>query len=352
MNSVQTFLTGRWQSLGLDRFAAPSALAYVALTPRFRASAHVVVMVLHESSPDPVLVVKMSRLPGPSSVLDREARNLRIVQASRPGGFASIPRLLAYEAFAGTQMLVQTAVAGQVLDSRMVRRKKPELAERLLAWTIDLHRATARAAASHADHIRHLLQAPLAECRGAFRGADPVVDLVERTLELTAPLARTAFPLAFAHGDLSAPNILASPTGQLGVVDWELGEPQGLPGQDLFFALTYLACASRRASRPDEYVAAFHDAFFGREAWAQRYVERYARRLRIPGELLKPLFLASWALYVRRTLDRVGGPADPNGGNHDATRWLVQSRFVALWRHAVTHWAELELLPRGVRMVS
>jgi aminoglycoside phosphotransferase len=351
MNSVRTFLTARWQSLGLDGVAAPSELSYVVLTPRFRASAHVVVMVLHESSPDPVLVVKMSRLPGPSSTLDREARNLRIVQASRPGGFASIPRLLAFEAFSGTPLLVQTAVPGQVLDSRTVRRKRQELADRILAWTIDLHRATARTSGAHADHIRRLLQTPLVECRTAFRTADPVVDLVGRTLELTAPLAATEFPLAFAHGDLSAPNILASATGQLGVVDWELGEPQGLPGQDLFFALTYLAAASRRASRPDEYVAAFHEAFFGRDAWAQRYVERYARRLRLPGHLLKALFLASWAVYVRRTLDRVGGPG-AGGEPHDATRWLMQSRFVALWRHTVAHWAELELLPRGVRMVS
>lgn len=56
-----------------------------------------------------------------------------------------------------------------------------------------------------------------------------------------APLRSMQLPLVFEHGDLSYPNLLLLPTGEPGVLDWELANPDGLPACDLFLFLTYVA---------------------------------------------------------------------------------------------------------------
>ncbi len=102
MNIALAFLMQNWERLSLERFGVPSRLSYVMATPRFRSSSHVIFLILADGLPDPILVVKVPRLPGDTDGLDREAANLRMVQAVLPGGFDSIPHLVTYEPFPGT----------------------------------------------------------------------------------------------------------------------------------------------------------------------------------------------------------------------------------------------------------
>jgi aminoglycoside phosphotransferase len=350
VNTALTFLARNWQALALDRFGAPSELTCIVLTPRFQASAHVVFLVLREQSTNPVLVVKLSRLPGEGGLLEREAGNLRAVHAARPGGFSSIPLLLAYEEFAGTRLLLETAIAGQVLDAGRVRRQPSECAEAVLAWTTELHVATGQPPPDAATSFDHLLVRPLAAFERMVKPGLSSHRLISKTRELVQALQKGEFPSVFEHGDLSAPNILVSASGELGVVDWELAEPRGLPGHDLFFALTYLAFARHRAAQTKDYVAAFRGAFLSENGWAQPYIERYARALRLPDELLKPLFVASLCRYALKLIDRVSGGASPSSPTTEAVEWLQHNRYFLLWQHAVEHIDEIRLLPRRVQV--
>ena len=53
MNTIQTFLESNWQRLDLARYGKPDRLSYVIVTPRFRASSHVVFLLLADGRPDP-----------------------------------------------------------------------------------------------------------------------------------------------------------------------------------------------------------------------------------------------------------------------------------------------------------
>src|SRR3990170_7857168 len=110
MNTVLAFLTNNWGRLGLQGFGAPSHLSFVVATPRFRASKHVVFLILNGGASYPILVAKVPRLAGDHTSLDREATNLRAVHAVRPTGFDSIPRLVAYEDHGGVRLLVESAL--------------------------------------------------------------------------------------------------------------------------------------------------------------------------------------------------------------------------------------------------
>lgn len=347
MNTAMTFLTRHWDRLALHEFGAPDDLASVLITPRFQTSAHVVFLILDRKTAEPVLVIKAARHGGAvASTLAREASNLRAVQALRPGGFDSIPRVITFEEYAGTPMLLETAVSGHVLKSSEVRRRPTECAEAVLDWVMNLHSASAQWCARTAVQGREHWTEPLERMARAHPLSAEDAGLVARTHELLTPLHEESFPVVFEHGDLSAPNILITDAGTLNVVDWELATPAGLPGQDLFFSLAFLAFARERAASVSQHVDAFARAFFGPRAWAWPYVERYADRLDLDRELLPALFVACWSTYVARRTERLAcGGITPDSPSARWTR-ATRNHYFALWGHAVRNIADIALSAR------
>ncbi len=340
MNMVLRFLEDNRDRLDLRRFAADGRLGGVMLTPRFHASSHVVFLVLAEGRPEPALVAKVPRLDGPSPTLEREADRLRRVHALRPGGWPGVPRLVAFEACDGWPILVETALVGRAYDRAAVRRDPALAAARGTAWLAEL--AEASLAVPREGAALRWIEQPLAELRAALPLASGEMQLLDRSLALVEPLGRAALPAVFEHGDFSAPNVMRLADGRLGVVDWELAEPEGLPAADLFFWLTYVAFARSGARALGEQVAAFRAAFFGPAAWARPFVRDYAQRAGIGPDALTSLFVATWARYVAGLVGRLaageGLEAAPDAGT---LAWLRGNRYFALWRTAVARADEL-----------
>jgi aminoglycoside phosphotransferase (APT) family kinase protein len=348
MNIVQRFLAHRSTSIDVDSIVDSSRLQCIMLTPRFRASAHVIFLLFDHRNPNPVLVAKIPRAGGDRHALSREATNLRTVQSLREGGFSSIPRVVAFEEFAGTWMLLESALPGRVMHASTVRRDPDRCARLLVSWTTDLHVASATQTSGFTS-IDRLLFNPLAEFERSLHPRSPLATLCVETRQLVQPLREVALPTVFEHGDLGAPNILLSRDGGPGVVDWELGDPLGMPAADLFFMLTYLAFAQRQATRGNDYETVFQRAFFGPAAWAGVFIEPYRRALGLPDGVMAPLFIATWARYVmtlaRRTSAEDASVAtltSPNG-------WLTGNRFATLWRYALDHATDLHLCEGATR---
>lgn len=346
MNTVVAFLTRNWDRLGLNRFGSPSRLSCIVATPRFRTSRHVIFFVLAEGSPHPILVVKVPRLTGEHSCLDREAANLQAVHAARHGGFDSIPRVLAYECHAGSRVLVESALVGKTMTPALVRRHSVACTEGLITWLTDLHLATTARNESGGDWFERMVEQHLVHLGRVFPVAGRERSLIEGTRMLASVLRDEDIPLVFEHGDLSSPNIMVCRNGAIGVVDWELAEPRGLPAADLFFFLTYVAFARRRARKLEHYLAAFEEAFFGPTAWARPQVMRYAERMDLSAKVIRPLFVLCWSRYVTSLLARLSnGGAHPGGvPKNDTAAWLKCNRYFALWRHAVEHVGNLNLI--------
>ncbi len=343
MNTLQAFLETCRHRLDLGRYGVSSRMSCVVVTPRFRASSHVVFLVLAEGKPDPVLVAKVPRIAGISTGLEREVANLRAVQASRAGGFDSIPRAVAFEPYRGRPILVETALVGRSMDPASVRRDLVGCCDAVTAWLADVQRPHHGVAG--ADWFERLIGRPLRHFADVFPLSTEEARLLERTWDLVAPLYQARLPLVFEHGDLSSPNVMLLKEGGVGVVDWELAEPRGLPACDLFFFLTYAAFALFNARAHGNYVPAFHAAFFGPSAWARPYVAAYAERLDLPPHLLTPLFVLCWARYMTSLLVRLGNAERSHEQfGSDTAAWLRANRYYALWRHTLAHVDDLCLL--------
>lgn len=341
MNLIRDFLTSNRQRLGLEPYGAPDELSYVVLTPRFRASSHVIFLVLNGASREPVLVIKVPRLPGATGPIEREAANLRAVHALRPGGFTSIPRLITLEEYRGRLLLVETALNGRALDQSAVRRNPESACLAAIEWLAGL-RHPERLATS-GEWFERLVERPLAQIAERLPLNDEEERMVARTRELAVTLRARHLPAVVQHGDFSHPNVLVLDGGGLGVVDWEQAEPRGLPACDLFYFLTYVAFAIDKAHASGGFAPAFHRAFFGRDAWARPYVLSYAERLRLPLDALTPLFVVCWAQVVAGLIERLAAADDGRERlSAETAAWLRSNRYYALYRYALDHMDELD----------
>jgi aminoglycoside phosphotransferase (APT) family kinase protein len=324
LNAIQTFLERRRKELGLERYGLGEAMTCVLVTPRFRASRHVVVLVFPPGDTTPALVVKVPRLAGDDEGVRREAAALTALHAD--GTLETVPRVVAFDG----GMLVETALAGRPLVRADVRRSREACVAALEAWLTELERARPGGEVSPSDYER-LLEEPLRR----FSLALPDEGVVSRTLELTAPLRADAVPLVFEHGDLSEPNLIRLRDGRIGVLDWELAEPRGLPAHDLVFFLAYAAFAAAGATTAERQAAAYRDAVLRPGGWARLRLLAYAEGRGIDPELVGPLALACWARQTAALLERTGG----GRSSPELVEWLRRNRYYVLWRESL-RWAE------------
>jgi aminoglycoside phosphotransferase (APT) family kinase protein len=338
MNLVLTFLTKNWQRLALQRFGDPTRLSCAMMTPRFRASSHVICFILAEGKTEPIFVVKLPRLPGDHGRLDREVENLQAANHNRAENDFSIPRVVAYEDYHQHRLLIETAVPGRTMSPAVVRRQPELCTETTISWLTNLQFATMMRSGKDSDWFARLIETPLLQFKKMLPEADEAIRLIDKTVEMIKPLRNFDLPLVMSHEDFSPPNILQTENGSIGVVDWELAEPQGLPASDLFFFLTYIAFARNGARKNAEYVKAFQQAFFDSNAWARPYVARYCERLQLSPEILAPLFVATWGRYVVGLIARLQESSEAGSAvGNDTVKWLKTNRYYILWRYAIEH---------------
>jgi aminoglycoside phosphotransferase len=329
-------LQERLAELDLQGDSVDSRSSVVLLTPKHATSNSVVAVVVARGTSKPSLIVKIPRLGEPSAALAREAAILRRLERERPGGVPNIPRVIAFLDEPGRQLLIETALEGPALDERVVRRHPHAWLERVLTWLEALPQSASRDVAG--AHER-LLQRPLQEFAARHTTVE-VATLVAETLELVSPLRDSDMPLVVEHGDLRHPNLVRMARERVGVVDWELAEPDGLPLNDLFAFLAYVAVAMRKATTQQHQARAFSDAFVNEKDWVQQAIRAYAQRLELDSSLVTPLFVACWARYACGLGARAAGD-EPHSGYGSATSSLPeavrQSPYYTFWQEAVRH---------------
>lgn len=338
MNTVLTYLNDNWQRLTLNRFGEPQGLSTVILTPGFKASSHLIFFVMKAGYQTPVLVVKLPRLPGDFGRLDKEVENLRKLHGMRQGGFDSIPEVLAYEDCEKHRLLVETMVRGEVMRRAMVKRHPEKCIFAALNWLDEISSTSVLSSQNVDAWFEKLVENSITSLESSFLLTETEKKMVARCREIVEPLRNAIIPLVFEHGDFSAPNILIDNEAQLGVVDWELAEPVGIPTADLFFFLSYVAFSREGAEKLENYVKAFKNAFFQSGGWAKPYIVHYCDMLDLSKELLGPLFVLSWSRYLANMVTRLKGSGDPGNGLAGQTvKWLRENRYYQIWQYSLNH---------------
>lgn len=344
MNSILTYLKNNAQQLDLEKFGEPQRMSSTILTPRFRASSHVIVFVRFGDNSEPALVAKVPRLPGDHARLEKEATMLEAAHGWHNGGFDSIPRVVAFEEYGHHKMLIETALVGRAMNPVFVQNNLDLSLKTGMKWLLDFHSATRHRVENTENWFARQVDSPVHLIEKALDLTPNEQKLIVRMRELVAPLRHTDLPVVVSHNDFSHPNIMLCADNGLGVVDWELADADGLPAFDLFFFLKYIAFARNDARTNEIYVRAFREAFFGETAWAKPHLARYCEALKLDAGLLPPLFVLCWLQYVAGLISRLADGADAGGKLDDKTAaWLRENRYFVLWRETIENSDKLNL---------
>jgi hypothetical protein len=287
-------------------------------------------LVFSEGSSQPVLVVKMARVPESIPGLTREATALRVLAATESGGLPGVPRFLFQTDGADTTAVGETAVRGVPLSSLVRRRTYRDLAMMATTWLARLAWSTRTPVPLH----RRLVEPVLAEFHKSFA---PVLDadMVRRTHDMVAPLE--GLPGICEQRDFAPWNVFLTPERKLAVLDWESSDLVGLPALDLVYFLTYLALsaeglghAPQSAEESTRFLRCYREGlepstFTGRVH--QECVGHYCEQIGLDARLLHPLRLFTWILHARSEFQRY--VADHCG--NPPPEALRQSTFVRFW---------------------
>jgi hypothetical protein len=310
--------------------------SWLLLTPRFRASRHVILLAWRGDG-SPTLVAKAARRAAGGAGLLREANALQLVAGTAAAHNGSAPRLVAIGQLDAHTVLVETGMTGRHLDRGEVRRDPQRWIAEASTWLLNLPASTQGDQSWRTSLDQFLGRVPPLSELGEIAG---------RTLALLEPQVSTALPRVLEHGDFAHPNLLVLTGERLGALDWEEGQSKGLPLHDLIFFLGYVAFSLYDPRRPADHVDAFVRLLSTPETTALRALQIHADRRGIDRGAIAPLILACWARYATGLAARlVDDAAGAGAASVDAVAgWLSENRYYLLWRHALDHQERLQRL--------
>jgi hypothetical protein len=317
--SVAGAIDERWEEWGLGR--RPPAYRTALVTGGSADVNKVVALVFPDGGRRPSLVVKFARIAPAIPGMKREAMVLARLEQRLGKPIDGVPRLL-LEVPELSNALVETYVPGVAMTTQLTAKTFAELAAAATRWLSDLADG---AAPSESSIWWPRIAEPALERfdRVHGRNADPA--LVRNTVDRLRSLG--ALPVVPEHRDFAPWNLLVSEGGQLGVLDWESAEPDGLPFLDLVYFLAYLAFDLENAissRRPVETYRSLLDERTTVGAVAGECMSRYATACALRDVDLPALRLLTWLVHA--TSDARAHEPEPESPSADRG-----ALFFALW---------------------
>jgi SAM-dependent methyltransferase len=282
-----------------------------------------------DSAKLPEIVVMMSRSPRFNSRLENAYRVLSLLEKKAYVGQDTFPRPLFFSYHNELAVFGQEAVNGDPFRARTGGRIDCPYFRAALNWVSDLAAASARSLESDSSTVRDALCDLFERFGRLYKLSREEGRFLERQID-TLVHSRTPLPVVFQHGDPGIWNVLVREAG-VTFLDWEAGEPAGLPLWDLFYlARSYGSWMFRLRGHHDSLESATHNFFrlspFNR--FLKKIIDFYCVQVDLYRELARPLFFVCWMHRALKETTRLTPELLSNGhyinllrlsiANHDA----------------------------------
>jgi len=272
-------------------------------------------------------VVKMTRAAEFNKRLENEYRVLAKLHEKGFVEKGAYPEPLFFGAHAGLALLGQMAVYGEPFRSRTKATIDCPIANDALNWIVKLGIASTTAAAATSAEVEAALMKLYRRFAEIYPLSNLEADFLAEQIK-TISLVSRKFPLVFQHGDPGTWNMLVSPENRVIVIDWEAGEPEGMPLWDLFYFIrTYGSWMSRVQGSRDalkNFTHHFLEPSPLHELLAAT-LNRYCDGVGLATELISPLFFTCWMHRALKESTRLQKDVLPKG------------TFFTLLRHCIEH---------------
>jgi len=358
MNLILAFLDENFDKLHLSRQGKQGTFSTLMLTPTVHRSNHVEFLIMAEDNPEPIFVAKIPRTPESHTFLQQEVDNLQHLQARTSVYQPQVQEFVAYETYQEIPLLIQTPINGTAIGPRSDRERLHLCWEQITKWQIELQqfqqiqRAATLPETARTGWFKRLVEYPIRYFTKYFPITEREVRLLVRTWDLVQPLHSASIPLVFEHRNLAKYNVKLMSEGQIGVLNWDLADPYGLPACDLFHLLGTSAISIDGATGRAAVINAIQQALFERERWALPYVHEYAHALQLSRPMLTALFVITWLRAIVNSMIRLGhaplaldalAQIEDNECPAETAQWLRKRSSYLLWEYAVEHAPQLFL---------
>lgn len=244
----------------------------------------------------PQYVVKMTRAAALNPRLENESRALQLLREKGFGDRETLPQVAFFGHHKQLAIVGETVVEGVPFEQQTAATADCQYAHAAVDWLIDLSAATVD------RHAATGLQA----AEGLEQLYKRFVDIYQVSDEHQAFLAaqiatirhfQGPFPTVFQHGDPGTWNVMVTPSGRVGFLDWEAAETAGMPLWDLFYLMrAYGVLVSRRAGTRDM-TKGFAEQYLRDtpiSAMLADATRRACDRIGIVSLLVEPLFYTCW----------------------------------------------------------
>jgi hypothetical protein len=323
------WLMRSWPTWGLG--PSPERLSMLLVTGGPRSVSKAVLLGFAEPGPVPRIAIKAPRVDAAAAGVRREGAVLASLGERRP--VPGIPRLLFRREVEGVPLVGETALAGRPLEHLLGARSLRAWSLRVADWLAALAVGEQERSAAHwRDTIVEPALALFTDQfgrvadRGLLRESEGIVRAIG------------ALPAVPEQRDFGPWNLLVMPEGDLGVLDWESADANGLPLLDLLYFLAYASFNVDRAHHRDARVSSYRrslDASTPTGVVRRECVARYADALGLERGALGPLRVLLWMIHAPSDFRHAVADA---GGLPPAPA-LAQSLFLALWAEEVRHTA-------------
>jgi hypothetical protein len=311
--------------------ATPERLSILLVTGGPRTVSKVVLLAFGEPNPTPLLAVKAPRVSAAHGGIRREWEALVTLRQRRPTAIPGVPRALSCREFDQVPVMSETALTGRPLE-RLLNRGN------LRGWSMKAADWLARLAEPErvrpAAYWRDAIVLPtLSRFTEAF-GSVADRDLLRETEVILDTI--TELPSVPEQRDFGPWNLLATPDGDLAVLDWESAEMEGLPALDLLYFLGYASFAVEGAQMRDSRLAAYRrslDPSTATGAVCRDALRRYLDSLGLGPDRMPPLRVLVWLIHALSEYRHAAADA----GATPPSSMLAGSLFLGLWAEEVRH---------------
>jgi hypothetical protein len=300
------------------------------LSARGKFNANKVIFFLFDrSTRQAEVVIKMTRSSEFNQRLENEFRILSKLKAGEYVEPDTYPEPLFFDYHNGLAMTAIKAVHGKPFRTCTEATFNCPLAADAIDWIIQLGTASANSNIAVAKDVAEALH----KLYQSFENIYPLTKREKFFLtELLDSVAQNEkpFPLVFQHGDPGTWNMMVeNRTGRVIVIDWEAGEPEGLPLWDLFyFYRTYASWVSRQQGSRNP-IKNFTENFLTQSEQVinlAKITERYSANVGLERKMIKPLFYTCWMHRALKESTRLKAEALHTGHYFNVLRLSIEQQ--------------------------
>ncbi len=226
-----------------------------------------IVVVFADDQQQPSLVIKIARDTDAAEVLREEFNNLTFAHSKTRDSLPwATPTPVAYENFGQGHALVETALNGKTLESKWESYSRKKWLKAVEAdivpateLLVDCHKKLSTKASLVS--VNDLSAKIWSTFNDVYEPTEGEISKHRKIATALRNLKDTSLPYVWTHGDFWSGNIVQSPNGSLGLIDWEFSTQKGLPFWDLFLFIVAIAVYSPWAQYGRDPAAGFRFIF-------------------------------------------------------------------------------------------